>query len=100
MWQQTYTPMGNVFASAALGAIPVILLLGCLGVLHMSAHRAALLGLLGAWLVAVLGFGMPAQLALAAAGYGAAFGLFPIGWIVLNAIFLYEITGEDDATTV
>ncbi len=91
-WQQVYAPVGSVFASAAVAAIPVILLLGCLGVLRMSAHRAALLGLLGAWLVAVLAFGMPVPLALAAAGYGAAFGLFPIGWIVLNAIFLYDIT--------
>jgi lactate permease len=91
-WQQTYTPVGNVAASALVGAIPVVLLLGCLGVLHVSAHRAALLGLASAWLVAVLAFGMPTPLALAAAGYGAAFGLFPIGWIVLNAIFLYDIT--------
>jgi lactate permease len=91
-WQQIYAPIGNVFASAAVAAIPVILLLGCLGVLHASAHRAALLGLLGAQLVAVLAFEMPGALSLAAAGYGAAFGLFPIGWIVLNAIFLFDIT--------
>jgi lactate permease len=91
-WQQIYAPVGSVLGSALLGAIPVVLLLGCLGVLHMAAHRAALLGLLASWLVAVLGFGMPAPLALAAAGYGAAFGLFPIGWIVLHAIFLYDLT--------
>ncbi len=91
-WQQIYSPLGGVLGSAALGAIPVVILLGCLGFLHVSAHRAALLGLVAAWLVAVLGFRMPAPLALAAAGYGAAFGLFPIGWIVLNAIFLYDIT--------
>src|SRR6185436_9664990 len=55
-------------------------------------HIAALLGLASAWLVAVLVFGMPALLATAAALYGAAFGLFPIGWIVLNAIFIYDLT--------
>ncbi len=91
-WQQNYAPVGNLFGSAALGAIPVVILLGCLGIFHVSAHRAALAGLVAAWLVAVLGFGMPATLALAAAGYGVAFGMFPIGWIVLNAIFLYEVT--------
>jgi lactate permease len=92
-WQQIYDPLGgSVLGSAAVAAIPVVVLLGCLGVLHMRAHRAALLGLAAAWLVAVAAFGMPAALATAAAGYGAAFGLFPIGWIVLNAIFLYDLT--------
>ncbi len=91
-WQQTYAPVGNVFVSAAVGAIPVVILLGCLGFLHVQAHRAAVLGLISAWLVAVFAFGMPAKLAVTAAAYGAAFGLFPIGWIVLNAIFLYDLT--------
>ena len=86
-WEQTYTPTGGVLGSALLGAVPVIVLLGCLGVLHVAAHRAALLGLASALLVAIFGFGMPAPLAFAAAGYGAVFGLFPISWIVLNAIF-------------
>jgi lactate permease len=91
-WQQVYAPLGNVFGSAAVAAIPVVVLLGCLGLLHLEAHRAALLGLAAALLVALAGFHMPPRLALAAAAYGAAFGLFPIGWIVLNAIFLYDIT--------
>jgi lactate permease len=91
-WEQSYTPTGGVLGSALLGAVPVIVLLGCLGVLHVAAHRAALLGLASALFVAILGFGMPVPLAFAAAGYGAAFGLFPISWIVLNAIFLYDIT--------
>jgi lactate permease len=91
-WEQTYTPTGGVIGSALVGAVPVIVLLGCLGVLHVPAHRAALLGLASALLVAIFGFGMPASLAFAAAGYGAAFGLFPISWIVLNAIYLYDIT--------
>ena len=92
-WQQIYDPIGgSVLGSAAVAAIPVVVLLGTLGVLHLRAHLAALLGLAAAWLVAVLAFGMPPGLAAAAAGYGAAFGLFPIGWIVLNAIFLYDVT--------
>jgi lactate permease len=99
-WAQVYAPLGGRFLSAAVAAIPVLVLLGSLGVLHVRAHRAALLGLAAALLVAVLGFGMPPRLAAAAAAYGAAFGLFPIGWIVLNAVFLYDITvatGQFDA---
>jgi lactate permease len=93
-WHQVYAPLGNVFGSALVAAIPVAVLLGSLAFARLEAHRAALLGLTAALLVALLAFGMPPRLAVAAAGYGAAFGLFPIGWIVLNAIFLYDITVE------
>ena len=57
-----------------------------------SAHRAALAGLAAALGVAVFGFGMPGPMALAAAGYGACFGLLPVGWIVVPAVFLYHLT--------
>src|SRR3546814_5691598 len=60
----------------------------------MKAHVAALLGLIVALVVAVIGFGMPAPMAGAAAVYGAAFGLLPIGWIILNVIFLYRLTEQ------
>ena len=91
-WPQTYAPLGSVWVSALVAALPVVVLLGLLAFFHVRAHIAALLGLASAWLVAVLVFGMPALLATAAALYGAAFGLFPIGWIVLNAIFIYDLT--------
>ena len=91
-WSQTYAPLGSVFVSALVAALPVVVLLGLLAFFHVRAHRAALAGLASAWLVAVLVFGMPALLATAAAGYGAVYGLFPIGWIVLNAIFVYDVT--------
>ena len=91
-WLQSYAPVGDVFSSALVAALPVVVLLGLLAFFHVRAHLAALAGLVAAWLVAVLVFGMPAVLATAAAGYGAAFGLFPIGWIVLNAIFVYDVT--------
>jgi lactate permease len=92
-WEQSYSPVGGgVLISALVAAIPVVVLLGSLALLHMRPHRAALLGLLASAGVAVGVFGMPVKLAAAAAGYGAAFGLFPIGWIVLNAIFLYDVT--------
>jgi len=92
-WTQVYTPVfGNVLLSALVAAIPVIVLLGVLGFGHVKAHWAAILGLLTSLAIAILVYGMPAKLALASAGYGAAFGLLPIGWIILGAIFVYDIT--------
>jgi lactate permease len=91
-WPQNYEPLGGVLSSALVASIPVVLLLVLLGLLHVRAHWAALIGLATALAIAVFIFGMPAPLALGAAGYGAAFGLFPIGWIVLNAIFIYELS--------
>jgi len=91
-WSQNYTPLpGGLTASALVASLPVVVLLALLGGFHVRAHRAAFAGLITAVLVAVLVFGMPLQLAGAAAGYGACFGLFPIGWIVLNAIFIYQL---------
>jgi lactate permease len=90
-WTQTYTPLGALAPSALVAAVPVVVLLGLLA-WHARAHVAALAGLASALLVAVLVYGMPAPLALAAAVNGAAYGLFPIGWIVLSAIFVYDIT--------
>lgn len=91
-WSQNYAPLGDVFSSALVAALPVLVLLGLLAFFHVRAQLAALAGLAAAWLVAVMVFGMPAPLATAAAFYGAAYGLFPIGWIVLNAIFVYDVT--------
>ena len=91
-WLQTYAPLGDVLSSALVASSPVVVLLGLLAFFHARAHVAALAGLLAAWIVAVLVFGMPAPLATASAVYGAAYGLFPIGWIVLNAIFIYDVT--------
>lgn len=92
MWTQVYTPvMGNVLLSALVAATPVVVLLGVLGFGHVKAHWAAILGLLASLSVAILVFGMPVPMALASAGYGALFGLLPIGWIILGAIFVYDI---------
>ncbi|MBP1627452.1 MAG: L-lactate transport [Holophagaceae bacterium] len=92
-WTQVYTPvMGNVFLSAAVAAIPVVVLLALLGFAHIRAHWAAILGLVSSLAIAILVYSMPVKLAVAAAGYGAAYGLLPIGWIILGAIFVYDIT--------
>jgi lactate permease len=92
-WTQLYTPvLGNLLLSALVAALPVVVLLGLLAFFHVKAHWAALLGLATSLAVAIFIYGMPASLALAAAGNGAAYGLFPIGWIVLCAIFVYDVT--------
>ncbi|HEY4330531.1 MAG TPA: L-lactate permease [Phycisphaerae bacterium] len=92
MWTQNYTPLGNLFLSALVAALPVIVLLGLLAFSKFHAHIAALAGLATSLLIAILVYGMPAKLAGMAAVYGAAYGLFPIGWIVLGAIFVYDIS--------
>ncbi len=91
-WTQVYTPLGNLYLSAFVAAIPVIVLLAALAFFHVKAHVAALLGLFLALAISVGVYGMPLSMAGASAAYGAAFGLLPIGWIILNAIFIYDIT--------
>ncbi|GAC1627122.1 MAG: lactate permease LctP family transporter [Ktedonobacteraceae bacterium] len=92
-WTQIYTPVGgSLILSTLVAALPVVVLLGSLAFLRVPAHWAALSGLLTALLVALFVYGMPAPLAFAAAANGALYGLFPIGWIILAAIFVYDIT--------
>jgi len=91
-WTQQYDPFGNILLSAVFAALPIFVLLGLLAGFHVKAHYAALAGLAVSLLVAIGLFKMPTTLALAAAANGAAYGLFPIGWIVLTAIFTYDIS--------
>ena len=99
-WQQIYNPFGNMLISTLLAAIPVVVMLVCLGFLHLKAHLAAGLGLIAALLVAVLAYGMPAQMAGLAAFYGGITGLLPIGWIVLTIIFLQQLAEENGSFKV
>ena len=95
MWEQNYTPIGgSLGASTLVAAIPIFVLLVLLGVLRKPAWMASLAGLATAALVAALAYGMPLGHLGAAITYGAAFGLFPIGWVVFAAILLYRITLE------
>ena len=93
-WSQNYAPLGGLALSTVVAALPVVVLLGLLAFWHVRAHVAAMAALALALLTAILAYGMPAPLALAAAGYGAAFGLLPIGWLILNAIFIYQLSVE------
>ena len=93
-WQQRYDPTGHWWLSTLIASLPVIVLLGALAFGHVKAHYAALAGLITALLTAIFGFGMPTRMAAATAVYGSFYGLFPIGWIVLNVIFLYQLTVE------
>lgn len=95
MWQQNYHPHGESTAVAALiAAIPLFVVLLLLGVGRKPAWLASIVGLMAALLVATGWYGMPPGLAFSSAEYGAAFGLFPIGWIVFWAILLYRMTVE------
>jgi lactate permease len=91
-WVQVYDPLGNTWLSTLAAALPIVILLGTLAVLEWKAHWAALAGLSSALLISVVVYGMPVPAAAATAVYGAFYGLFPIGWIILNAVFLYNLT--------
>src|SRR5688500_13779999 len=93
VWNARYEAVADYLTLPALvAALPFLVLLGVLGLLRVRAHDAALAGSFTALLVAVLVYGMPASMATAALANGALFGLFPIGWIVLTAMFVYDLT--------
>lgn len=97
---QDYDPVRNPFLSTLLAALPVVVLLGSIALLRMKIHLSALLGLAVALIIAVFVYGMPAKVAGATTLYGAAYGLFPIGWIILNLIFLYQLTVQKGLFTI
>ena len=92
-WQQNYDPLHGPLSTLA-AALPLVLLLGLLALRRVPAYAAALAGLTGALVVAVAVIGMPVPMAARATLLGVAYGLLPIGWIVLNVIFLYRITEQ------
>jgi lactate permease len=93
-WTQVYNPLGSIWLSALIAAIPLFLLLYMLGIRRAKGHYAALLGTGSAVLISILVWGMPAGLAINATVMGAAFGLFPIVWIVISGLWIYNITVE------
>jgi lactate permease len=100
VWEHTYDPLGSPVLSTLVAAVPLVVLLGLLAFAGWSGMRAAVAGLAAALLIAVSVFGMPADAAVAAAVHGAVFGLFPIGWIIVTAMFLYRLCVEAGALDV
>jgi lactate permease len=90
-WIQVYDPLNSEWLSTLVAALPIVGLLVTLAFFEWKAQWAALTGLALALAIAVGVYGMPVQSAAATAVYGAAYGLFPIGWIILTAVFLYNI---------
>jgi lactate permease len=95
VWQQVYDPFHNMLVSTGLAAVPVVVMLVGLGFMHLKAHIAAAAGLAAALLVAIFVYGMPAGMAGSAALLGGFTGLLPIGWIVLNIIFLQQLAQQN-----
>ncbi|RSN25233.1 lactate transporter [Streptomyces sp. WAC 05977] len=91
-WVQDYQPAGGLWLSAALAALPIIVLLVTLGVLRRSAHLSAALALITALLVAVLLYRMPAGLALDSAAMGLVFGVWSVAWIAFHAVYFHNVT--------
>src|SRR5262245_55868132 len=91
-WLQNYDPLGNAFLSTLVAALPIVVLLTAIAFFHIRIHLSALLGLAVALAVALWAYHMPLPAAAATTLYGALYGLFPIGWIILNLIFLYQLT--------
>ena len=91
-WQQLYSPLGSLGLSALAAVIPIVFFFLALAVFRMKGHIAGSITLALSILVAIFAFQMPADMAFAAAGYGFAYGLWPIAWIIVAAVFLYKLT--------
>src|SRR6266487_6673874 len=100
IWQQNYDPLNNSVLSTILAALPIIILLVSIAVFKIRVHFAALFGLTIAIFVAVFIYQMPVSAAAATTIYGGAYGLFPIGWNILNLIFLYQLTVNKGLFTI
>jgi len=91
-WTQVYAPLGSIGTSALAAVLPILCFFLALAVFRLKGHIAGSLTVAVALAVAIVAYGMPAPLALAAAGFGFCYGLWPIAWIIIAAVFLYKIT--------
>lgn len=89
---QMYMPMGGLGLSALVALIPIIFFFVALAVLRLKGHVAGAITLILSILIAIFAFKMPIDMAFAAAGYGFIYGLWPIAWIIVAAVFLYKLT--------
>ena len=91
-WTQVYNPLGALWLSALVAVLPIVFFFVTLAVFRWPAYLAGL-GTIVVTLVIALGvYGMPAGMALRATGLGMAYGLWPISWIILSAVFLYKLS--------
>src|SRR5260370_40007632 len=93
MWNQVYNPLGNAALSTVAAAIPVVTLLVLIASGKVKAHIAAIIAVILTNLIAIFIFSMPAGMSVRATLLGVVAGFFPIGWVVLNGIFLFPPTG-------
>ena len=91
-WQQVYDPMGNIWLSSAIALIPIIFFFLALAVFRLKGSVAGTITVVLALLVALFSYQMPVTLALSSAIYGFFYGLWPIAWIIIGAVFLYKVT--------
>ncbi|MFX1764298.1 lactate permease LctP family transporter [Paraburkholderia sp. A1RI-2L] len=90
-WHQIYTPLGSLWLSALVAVVPIVFFFVALAGLRLKGHVAAAITLALALAVAIFEYGMPVRQALVSAGFGFAYGLWPIAWIIVTAVFLYKI---------
>ncbi len=98
-WQQNYNPLDNLWLSALVAAIPIVFFFIALAVFRIKGHITGTITVILSLLIAIFFYGMPVQMALASAVYGFLYGLWPIAWIILTAVFLYKVsvkTGQFD----
>src|ERR1700712_2692606 len=94
MWNQIYNPLGNATLSTIAAAVPVVTLLVLIASGKVKAHIAAIIALIVANIITIAVYTMPVGMSVRASLLGIVVGFFPIGWIVLNVIFLYRVTVE------
>ncbi|MEB0221414.1 L-lactate permease, partial [Pseudomonas sp. AB12(2023)] len=91
-WQQLYTPLGSLGLSAIAAVIPIVFFFAALAVFRLKGHVAGTITMLLSVLIAIFAFHMPTDMAIASAIYGFGYGLWPIAWIIVAAVFLYKLT--------
>ena len=94
-WTQVYNPLSALWLSALVAAVPIVFFFVSLAVLRWEAYLAGLGTVVVTLVIAIVVYGMLAGLAVRATAMGMAYGLWPISWIILSAVFLYKLSGQD-----